>query len=106
MNAAAIAHGLKFMRGKLAGWMVGEAPHHAVLVVDWNEGMAVERIVAVRRYHGVKRHDPLRDAPIKLACHCRPPHADDHTAFGFDHFESNIGLASEFSALADVQRIA
>src|SRR5262249_55669804 len=82
-------------------WMMSEAPHHAVLVVDRHEGVAVECVVAIGRDHGVKRHDPLRDPPVKLACRRRPPHADHHAAAGLDYLKSRIGLAGEFCALAD-----
>ena len=86
--------------------MVREAPRHAVLIVDRHKGVAVERVVAVGRDHGVERHDPLRDAPVKIAGRRRPPHADHHAAFGLDHLEAGVGLAGELGALADMQRIA
>ena len=54
----------------------------------------------------MERHDPLGNAPIELARRRRPPHADDHAAARFDHFEARIGLAGELGALAHMQRIA
>src|SRR5215813_13625559 len=105
MNAAALTHCVELMRRKRPRWMMGEAPHHAVLIVDGHEGMAVERVVAIGRDHGVKRHDPLRDPPIKLLRPCWSPHPDHHAAAGFNDFESGIGLARELRAFADVQWI-
>src|SRR6516225_11854181 len=106
MNAAAPAHRVELMCRKPSRWMMGEAPHHAVLVVDRYKGVAVERVVAVGRDHGVERHDPLRDPPVKLVCPGRTTHADHHAAAGLDHFEASVGIASEFCTLADMQGIA
>ena len=47
MNAAALAHRVELMCRKQSRWMMGEAPHHAVLVVDRHKSVAVERVVAV-----------------------------------------------------------
>src|SRR5262249_1066966 len=105
MNAAALAHRVELMRRKPPRWMMSEAPPSGVLVADRHEGVAVECVVAIGRDHGVKRHDPLRDPPVKLACRRRPPHADHHAAAGLDYLKSRIGLAGEFCALADMQWI-
>ena len=89
VDAAAVAHDFKLVRRERPRRMVGEAPRHAVLVVDRHEGVAVERVVAIRRDHGVERHDPLGDAPVEIARRRRPAHADHHAALVLDDLETH-----------------
>src|SRR6516225_964031 len=63
VNARAVAHGLDLAPGERAYRMKVVAPGPAILVVDRDPEVAVDRVVAARRDHGEAGHHPGRDAP-------------------------------------------
>ncbi len=76
MHARAVAHGVDLAPGERAHRMKVVAPGPAILVVDRNPEVAVDRVVAARRDHGEAGHHPGRDAPIVIAVLGVAPGAD------------------------------
>ena len=63
------------------------APGPAILVVDRDPEMAVDRVIAARRDHGERRHHPRRDAPIIVAVLGIASSADEEPSRLLDHLE-------------------
>ena len=55
--------------------------------------MPVHRMVAARRDHGERRHDPRRDAPVVVAVLGVAARADVEPAGTLDHFEHRPRVA-------------
>src|SRR5215468_364643 len=87
MDALAVAHRRHFGVGEIADRVVVEAPGPAILVIDRNPEMAVDRMIAARRDHREGRHHPLGDAPVVPVVLGIAPGSDKESARTLDHLE-------------------
>src|SRR5262249_61386159 len=85
-----VAHGLELGLSESTVRPVVEAPGPAILVVDGYPEMAMHRMIAARRNHGERRHDPLGNAPVVVAVVGVAAGADIETARAFDHLEEKL----------------
>ena len=76
MHARAVAHGVELAPGQRPNRMKVVAPGPAVLVVDRDPEVAVDRVISARGNHGEARHHPGRDAPVVVAVLGIAPGAD------------------------------
>src|SRR5688500_7827927 len=108
MDALAVLHRLPFLVGQRTDRMVVEAPGPAILVVDRDPEMAVDRMVAAWRHHREARHHPGRDAPVVVSFFRVAARADVEAAVAVDHFEYRALVAHIvlIAARALEQRIA
>src|SRR5262249_60480503 len=66
VHARAVAHGVDLAPGERANRMKVVAPGPAMLVVDRDPEVAVDRMVAARRDHGEAGPYPRREGPIVI----------------------------------------
>src|SRR5262249_10872880 len=67
VHASAVAHGVDLAPAERAYRMIVVAPGPAILGVDRDPEVAVDRVVTARRDHGEAGHHPRRDAPVVIA---------------------------------------
>ena len=80
VHAGAVAHGVDLAAGERPHRMEVVAPGPAILVVDRDPEMAVDRVIAARRDHGERGHHPRRDAPVVVAVLGVAARADEEPA--------------------------
>src|SRR5262252_3706839 len=90
VHARAVAHGVDLAPGERAYRMKVVAPGPAILVVDRDPEVAVDRVVAARRDHGEAGHHPGRDAPVVIAVLGVAPGADIEPAGLLHHLEIRL----------------
>src|SRR6516225_5436069 len=90
VHARAVAHGVNLAPGERAYRMKVVAPGPAILVVDRDPEVAVDRVIAARRDHGEAGHYPGRDTPVVIAVLGVTPGADIKPARLLDHLEIRL----------------